>query len=153
MYTKPRHGTDAPMMHASRLDLIRHLRERTARITAPVRPVRAAAAGGEAVGRLLLGPGLEPGTLVEWVAASEGCGAVTLALVVAARALGRGGACVLVDPAGEFYPPALARLGVPLERTVIVRPGSPRDGLWAWEQALRCPGVAVALGPVAGLTD
>lgn len=143
------------MIHFSRLDLIRHLRERTARIAAPGRAVRGDGPRGEAgaVGRLILGPGLEPGTLVEWVSGGEGCGAVTLALAVAARVLGRGGACVLVDPAGEFYPPALARLGVPPERTVIVRPPSPRDGLWAWEQALRCPGVAVALGPVAGLTD
>src|SRR5437867_168377 len=41
MYTIPQHGIDAAMIYASRLDLIRHLRERTARIAVPVRPGRA----------------------------------------------------------------------------------------------------------------
>src|SRR5438093_10622801 len=47
MYTNSQHGTHAAMIYASRLDLIRHLRERTARIAVPVRPGRAVAAGGE----------------------------------------------------------------------------------------------------------
>jgi hypothetical protein len=95
--------------------------------------------------------GLRPGSLVEWV--GEGSGAATLALTVAAHTLGRGGAFVAIDGAGEFYPPAAAALGIPLERTVVVRPEARMAALWAWEQALRSPGVAVTFGRLEALDD
>jgi protein ImuA len=134
------------MTDASRLDLIRDLRERTRRLAASARPEPSADGGGAGLDRLLRGQGFGGGTLVEWENAGEGSGAATLALAVAAHILRPGGALVLIDAAAEFYPPAVAGLGVPLERTVVVRPADPRAGLWAWEQALRCGGVAVTLG-------
>jgi protein ImuA len=55
--------------------------------------------------------------------------------------------------AGEFYPPGAAQLGIPLERTVVVRPESPTVALWVWEQSLRCPGSAVTCGWIEALDD
>jgi protein ImuA len=107
----------------------------------------------EPLDRLFPHGGLEGGTLVEWLADGVGSGAVTLTLRVAARALEQGGACVVIDPRQEFYPPAAAELGVPLERMILVRPAGPRLTLWAWEQALRFRGVAVTLGELGSLSD
>lgn len=101
----------------------------------------------------LLGGGLRRGTLVEWIGDSAGCGAATLALAVAAQMLRSGGAFVVIDPAGEFYPVAAAQLGIPLDRTAVVRPDAPAPALWAWEQALRCPGVGVTCGQLDVLDD
>ena len=145
------------MQSLSRLDLIRALRERTQRLEPSTRPVPAfAGAAPPALERLLMGQGLERGTLVEWHSASAGSGAITLALSVVGRLLEQGGAFVAIDEVGELYPPALAGLGIPLERTVLVRPGESPAGwasLWAWEQALRCRGVAVVFGRTPGLND
>jgi protein ImuA len=55
------------------------------------------------------------------------------------------GAVVVIDPHREFYPPAAVGLGLELDGTIVVRPESERDVLWALEQSLRCPGVAVTL--------
>src|SRR5207253_5714804 len=60
---------------------------------------------------------------------------------------------VVIDDAGEFYPPAFANLGIPLDRTVFVRPRDARSSLWAWEQVLRCGAVAVTLGQIDAATD
>jgi protein ImuA len=73
-------------------------------------------------------------------------------LAVAANRLRAGGACVVVDR-GDFYPPAAAHAGIPLERMVLVRPSDDREAWWAWEQSLRCSGVAVTLGVVDALDD
>jgi hypothetical protein len=60
---------------------------------------------------------------------------------------------VVIDGRRDFYPPAAAALGIPLEQTVVVRPAKARDALWAWEQSLRSGAVAVALGWVETLND
>src|SRR5262249_2339725 len=88
---------------------------------------------------LLPDGGLRRGTLTEWLGEGEGNGSATLALAVAAQVLQHGGTLVVIDSAGEFYPPGAAGLGVPLDRTVVVRPDAPLTALWAWEQVLRCP--------------
>jgi hypothetical protein len=116
------------------------------------------------------------GALIEWLSDGEGTGAATLALALTPRLLQNGGALVVIDSAAhrhqaapteaavrqhdkadaaqrEFYPPAAAALGIPLEQTVIVRPASARDALWAWEQSLRSGAAAVALGWVETLND
>ena len=56
-------------------------------------------------------------------------------------------AIIWSDPAGELYPPALADLGIPLERLFLLRPGE-ADHVWAIAECLRCRGVAAV---VAGL--
>ena len=47
------------------------------------------------------------------------------------------GVVVVVDRDGQFYPPALAAWGVPLERLIVVRAAADADALWAADQALR----------------
>src|SRR5260370_10729973 len=104
------------MQSLSRLDLIRALRERTRQFEASPRHAPALAEGDSpaiALDRLLLGQGLERGTLVEWQSASAGSGAVTLALTVAGRILEQGRAFVAIQCVGDRYPPALAAFGIP----------------------------------------
>lgn len=91
--------------------------------------------------------GLIPGTLVEWLSTGPGSGAQWLALKALANDCQPAidGTLVVIDSRGEFYPPAAAGLQVPLDRVLVIRPRRADDGLWALEQALRCPGVAATL--------
>ena len=95
--------------------------------------------------RLLPEGGLAWGTLVEWLADGDGSGAQTLALRSACQACRRGGALMVLDRQGEFYPPAAARLGADLDRLIVVRAASAADDAWALDQSLRCPGVTAVL--------
>jgi protein ImuA len=103
--------------------------------------------------RLLPGGGLRRGSLVEWLAAEAGSGAALLAWQAAQQAAHEGGAIVVLDRRREVYPPALAAWGVALERVIFVQPESARDEGWAWDQALRCPGVAAVWGWVERVDD
>ncbi len=142
------------MSRTSRLEVIHHLRERLQQLERSARPAREILpATGGALGQLLPGKGWAAGTLVEWLSDGDGSGAATLALAVAAEILRPGGALVVVDGEREFYPPAAARPGVPLGRTVVVQPRDAGDALWALEQALRSPAAAVVLGRVAAGND
>lgn len=58
---------------------------------------------------------------------------------------GRRGWILYLDSDGDFYPPAAERLGIPLDRLLIVRPQRYVDALWTCEQALRCSAVAVVV--------
>ena len=100
---------------------------------------------------LLSGKGLRRGSVVEWLAASDGCGALSLALSVAHQACRQGGALVVIDPRRELYPPGIDDLGIDLERLLIVRPDTPQDCVWALDQSLRCQGVATVVGWVTHL--
>jgi protein ImuA len=53
---------------------------------------------------------------------------------------------VVLDHAGEFYPPAAVRMGLELDQMILVQAAGPADHFWAMDQALRCPGVAAVLG-------
>ena len=88
--------------------------------------------------QLLPQRGLVPGTLTEWLAEETGSGAVQLAMLAAREAL-QNGPLIVIDWPPMIYPPALERIGVPLEQTVFVRPDSLGDALWALEQSLRSP--------------
>lgn len=101
--------------------------------------------GIAALDKLLPRRGLFLGTLVEWLASCEGSGAATLALMASSHILKAGGAFVVVDSHHEYYPPLAAGLGIDLDRTIVVRPRQMDDALWAFEQSLRCPGVAISL--------
>jgi hypothetical protein len=150
------------MDQASQSQLIRDLRERLSLMERSHRPVREStfSTGIDGLDQLLPGRGLEWGTLVECLSDREGSGAATLALAVAAHVLKRRGVFVVIDgPNGlgelgepsDFYPPAAASLGIPLEQTVIVQPANARAALWALEQALRSSAVGVALGRIERL--
>ncbi len=91
--------------------------------------------------------------IVEWVREGAGSGAARLALPMAIEALQRGGALVVIDDRREFYPPAALRLGLDLDRTIVVRPRNRQETIWTFEQALRCLGVAVTLGWIDALPD
>jgi protein ImuA len=137
-----------------RPDILEDLQERIHRIDGFQRQIAAGVATGfDALDQLLPGSGLKRGGLTEWLGDGEGSGVVSLALAVAAHVLRQEGAFVVIDKAGEFYPVAAAQMGIPLERTVVVRPDSSLTALWAWEQSLRCPGVAVTLGWIDSLDD
>ncbi|HEY2250283.1 MAG TPA: hypothetical protein VGH74_04445 [Planctomycetaceae bacterium] len=94
-----------------------------------------------------------PGMLVEWIVAGEGSGAARLALPMACQSLQNGGVLVVIDERREFYPPAAVRLGLDLDRTIVVRPRNQQETIWALEQALRCPGVAATLSWIGQLPD
>jgi hypothetical protein len=139
---------------ASRLETIQSLKERLRQLEQSHRPTRAAALStGCALDRLLPGQGLVPGTLTEWLSAGEGAGAATLAFSVTAALLQKGGSLVVIDAPREFYPPAAAALGIPLQHTVVIQPENSTDALWALEQALRSSAVRVALGWVEEVDD
>ena len=109
--------------------------------------------GSDALDRWLPDGGFRRGTLVEWLSAGEGSGAATLALHSAREACRGGGALVMIDRRGEFYPPAAAGLGIDLARTILVRPRRADDELWALDQALRCEGVGAVWSWLDALDD
>jgi len=98
-----------------------------------------------------LGGGFVRGAVHELVALQAGAAACSLALWVAAGAVGPGQWLVYIDTTLDFYPPAAAQLGVPLERLVVIRTASRADALWAGEQALRCGGVGAVVMPLPAL--
>ena len=109
--------------------------------------------GVAALDALLPDGAFRPGMLIEWIVAEAGSGAARLMLPAAVGALEKGGALVVIDERREFYPPAGARLGLDLARTIVVRPRNRRETIWTCEQALRCTGVAATLGWIDNLPD
>ena len=105
--------------------------------------------GCPALDQVLPEKGFRPGTLVEWLSRGEGDGTATLAFRAAAGAccrLGRGGGAVVVlDRTGEFYPLAAVAQGIEPARLIVVHPGNKADHAWALDQALRCPAVAAVV--------
>jgi protein ImuA len=99
-----------------------------------------------------LGGGVPAGSLAEIVSAGEGLGAVSMAFRIAVSAAGAERPIFLVDLRGEFYPPAAVRMGVSLERLIVVRPRGAGEAAWAMEQALRCRSVGAVVGWF-GLSD
>ena len=97
--------------------------------------------GWPALDRLLPERGFRRGWLVECLGAA-GDGAGTFALALARQAAGSQGTLVAIDRLGTFYPPAAERLGIALERLIVVRPQNDADCAWAIDQSLGWPGVA-----------
>lgn len=54
---------------------------------------------------------------------------------------------ILIDPPGIPHTPAWEMAGLPLERLLIVKPGSPKDWLWSVDQAARAGQPAVLAWP------
>lgn len=98
--------------------------------------------------------GLPRGSLVEWLTPEAGAGAGTLAFLLTGKILASTpGAFLVLGGNRQLYPPAVSRLGIDLDRMIVVRPPKEGDAAWALEQALRCPGVAVAAGWFGHLDD
>jgi hypothetical protein len=87
----------------------------------------------------------------ELVEAKEGAAAWSVALRAATQAAGRNKWVFCIDTQQELYPPAVAQLGVPLERLMVVRTPRPADALWVCEQALRCRAVAAVVLPLRAI--
>lgn len=96
--------------------------------------------------QLLPARGFRPGSLVEWLSPTIGCGAMTLAMMAGARAIGANRSSVLIDPNGDFYPPAIARAHDSFQSLFVLRPRNQRELLWTWDQVLRCRGIGMAVG-------
>jgi hypothetical protein len=105
----------------------------------------ALSSGCPALDRALPEKGFRPGTLVEWLFRSEGDGTATLVFCAAARAGSGGGAVVVLDRTGEFYPLAAVAHRIEPSRLIVVHPGNKADHTWALDQALRCPAVAAVV--------
>jgi protein ImuA len=107
--------------------------------------------------------GLSYGALHELAPASElqlgaafGFGLAIAARAADGRAGGREVLCIATDyaalEAGTPYGPGLDRLGLAMDRLILLRVAHPRDALWAFEEALKCPALAAVLAelPEAG---
>lgn len=132
----------------ARDQLLQALREQINRLEGARRPGGnrgVVSSGCEPLDRLLPDKGFRGGTLVEWLTVGDGSGRETLAFGTAREACREGGAVVVLDHTGEFYPPAAVRLGIPLEQMIVVRARSRADNTWALDQALRCPAVAAVV--------
>jgi protein ImuA len=55
-----------------------------------------------------------------------------------------------VGEAGFPYGPALDGFGLPAGRLIVVRAAKPQEALWAFEEGLRCRGLAAALAELNG---
>ncbi len=92
--------------------------------------------------------GLPAGSLVD-LHADEGAGALALALAIAARQE-KLRSIVVVDSAGDFYPPAAAHAGIDLERLIILKPPE-KLALACLDEALRTKAVAATIARIRGL--
>lgn len=148
------------MTHSkTRAETVQHLAQQLSRVerAAGSRGSRSVSAesftGIAELDAILPNVGAAEGMLVEWLAPSKGSGAEPLLFRMAREAMRQDGNLVIVDPSAEFYPPTAGCWGIALQRTVVVHPENERDMFWAFEQALRCPGVAVAVCFVSQLND
>lgn len=140
-------GSPAPSLVAS-------LRAQLARWEArrPVRDESPISSGCRALDGLLPGGGLPRGALIECLEDEAGVGGGgTFALLLARQAALAGGAMVILDVRGSFYPPAAALWGIDLAEVVVIRAVEAHDQLWALDQCLRCPVVAAAWAPLERL--
>ena len=90
---------------------------------------------------MLPGGGWRQGQLVEWLGDVKGSGISLLGLWSAWQMAQSGGALVVVDSSGRFFPPAAAALGIRLSRMMVVSPQNKADFQWTLDQVLRCPAV------------
>lgn len=105
--------------------------------------------------RELPGGGWPQGQLTELLADDSGIGELSLlAPALAQLALARRSTVWVLPPDGAPgleaqalpFAPALAAAGIDLARTIFVKPATPREGLWAIEQALRAQHLGAVLG-------
>ncbi|MCK8783368.1 hypothetical protein M0638_03090 [Roseomonas sp. NAR14] len=102
-----------------------------------------------AIDRALPGGGLARAALHAVSAADPGAAtgfcALLLARAAAAAGAARGGSVLWIADEPDAWPPGLLRFGLSPADLVLVRAPRAADGLWAMEEALRCPAVAGAL--------
>jgi len=133
--------------------LVRTLQEQITRLERRGRACRGrvVSSGWPRLDQLLPFGGFREGTLVEWLAQGRGTGVHTVAFCGAREAVRAGRLLVVVDRAGEFYPPAAVRLGIDLDRLLVLQVASSADLLWALDQVLRSPAVGAVVAPLTTL--
>lgn len=121
--------------------------------------------GHTALDAALPGGGWPQGVLTELLLDASGLGELTLLAPALAQLTGAGRTCVWVLPcdAGMHtgiapplpYAPALAAAGIDTARCIFVKPATPREALWAFEQSLRAAHLGAVVGwlPGAGNAD
>jgi protein ImuA len=108
--------------------------------------------------------GYEPGTIVEWLEPTHGCGGFYLAMAAARQAVGHGSTVhglaginskywVVVDRKQRFYPPAAQAMGLPLDRLIVLRPTNQADEMWAIDQALRCSAIGAVIAELEEVNE
>lgn len=105
--------------------------------------------GFGAIDSLLPGEGFALGAVHEFLSQTD-TPALLLPLLVA-RAAANAGWVVWCDVSRQFYPPAAAALGLPLDRLLLVQPSDERQALWVTTESLRCRGVGACVAPVTRL--
>ncbi|HUU82704.1 MAG TPA: hypothetical protein VM243_04290 [Phycisphaerae bacterium] len=101
--------------------------------------------------RALPNGGLPGGAVTEILSHLDGAGGTTLALRAAVAAAQSGRAVAVVDAGGDFYPPAMWRLGMQVDRLLVIRVSRPEEVVWAVDQCLRCSAVAAVVAPIRRL--
>lgn len=99
--------------------------------------------------------GYVPGTVIEYLRSTSGCGATYLAFTAAAAALraSEDKYLLIVDTNHQLYPPALLCHQISLQRVIWVRPQSQADAVWATDQALRTTAVAAVVADLEVLDE
>lgn len=111
--------------------------------------------------RELPGGGWPQGQLVELLLETPGLGELSLLAPALTHIAREHRPCVWVlpcDPARSDakpvitlpYPPALAEAGIDVDRSIFVKPATPRESLWALEQSLRTPHLGALIGWLSG---
>jgi len=103
------------------------------------------ATGHAALDRELPGGGWPMGTLSEVLHEGVGIGEVGFLAGAIARASEGDRLVAWINTPHVPYAPALAQMGVPLDRCVVINPQSAEDALWAAEQALKSGACGAAL--------
>ncbi len=97
-----------------------------------------------------IGGGLPGGAITE-IFGEMGQGTWWLALNTLTQV--RNKVCALIEPAGSFFPPGAAALGVDLSRLLVVRENNRKRALWALERITREKSIGATLAAINKLTD
>lgn len=155
-YGLSRSGAESEAMQAlesaSRAEKLAQLAEKIRRLRAVRRPHTCERfSTGLAPLDEALGGGFSLGSLHELIGSCSGAATRSLALLAAARVAGAQRWIFHIDTGSDFYPPAAVRLGICLERLVVIRTRRQEEALWVGEQALRCRAVAAVVLPLRSL--
>ena len=103
-------------------------------------------------GTARLGAGLDlPLGRLHEVQTYEGEAVIGFTAALLHRLLGAQGKALWCGKAARLYAPGLAAFGLDPDRLIYTRTASDDDTLWAVEEALRCPDLAVVVGEVTVL--
>jgi len=102
---------------------------------------------------VLPGGGWPVGAITELMPEAQGIGELSLLLPALAQLGGAGRYIAWIAPPCLPCPQALTRHGLVLERLLLVQARDAQAGLWATEQALRCPAIGAVLAWPAALDD